>query len=193
MSDLTPIDPEFWRLRLERGISLGEPHRAVIDESAEWYAAVNARTAKVIRQLLDFYRPVTSFLDAGCGLGDVCEMLPDYVEYLGIDLCPEMIECAKARHGRLGRSFRAGDLTKEIGVSMRYDIVFSRGLEGTVREAAGTEAVDRMNRILASAAKVIVVSAGIYRPGRFDLIRPDSLARVRCIDVDLEEEAGVKL
>jgi SAM-dependent methyltransferase len=56
---------------------------------------------EVISRYIDFTRN-PSILDVGCGAGaflDFCRELGRKVNYLGIDVCPEMVAACRNRHG----------------------------------------------------------------------------------------------
>jgi SAM-dependent methyltransferase len=182
-------DTSFWAGRLRRGISMGEPHRAVADESKEWWDAANARSGGVIRQLLDFYRP-SSVLDAGCGIGALCEFVPRDVTYVGVDFVPELIEYAESAYDAPRREFFTADLRDlKMFHANQFGLVICRSVEGTVRAACGAETWKAMEKELTRVSATVAVSMGLYRPGRFDLIRKGG-ARFRCVDSDPEEEEG---
>ncbi len=69
-----------------------------------------------------------SVLDVGCGLGDLFGYLQRTgreVDYLGVDVVPEMIEEARLRHPE-GR-FEVRDVLTEPGFGRRFDLVLCSG------------------------------------------------------------------
>ena len=71
--------------------------------------------------------PGEHILDLGCGPGDVLELLPAQLDYLGIDRDPGYIEAARARFGGRG-DFRCADVG-DVELSPRsFDAAISIGL-----------------------------------------------------------------
>jgi SAM-dependent methyltransferase len=64
-----------------------------------------------------------SILDVGCGVGDLCDHIPEGVEYTGIDEEPEMIRFAQIRHP--SRSFICTDI---LDCQEKADLIVSSGL-----------------------------------------------------------------
>ena len=106
------------------------------------------------QHLIDQYvRPAPGqlLLDVGCGTGEISRYLPAGVRYVGVDMSPEYIEQAKARHGDRGRFL----CTTLAEVDFRRldppDIVLAKGL---LHHLDDDEAVDLFRRV-----------AAILRPG----------------------------
>ncbi len=84
------------------------------------------------RRFLDTWvraRPGQRFLDLGCGPGTIVGLLPQGVDYVGVDLSEAYIRAARRRHGHRGR-FITADVTepawrREAG---RFDLVLAKGL-----------------------------------------------------------------
>ena len=106
------------RERTERGdepATAGQ-HAASLDRIRETYATQADRMARLswINRLVTgqyrqemFGRAEGRVLDVACGTGLNLEYLPEDVEYVGVDISPEMLGNARERHGtRPGVSFR---------------------------------------------------------------------------------------
>lgn len=179
-------DPSFWAERLARGVAVGEPHRAVLDESPEFYAAVNAKSASVLRQVFAFFGPVASVLDVGCGLGDLCEHVPPGELYCGVDFVGELIRHAGNRHhGRWNVGFRVADARALPFADGQFGIVVCRGFEGTMRRGFGESEWLKAEAEMRRVTRTVVVSMGVYRAGRYDVIAKDG-TRLRCVEHDPE-------
>jgi len=71
-----------------------------------------------------------SILDVGCGLGDLYDYFTHVRgwkldSYLGIDICPNMVEAAKKYHPNI--NFTVHDLLSYVGLVGPFDYVFGAG------------------------------------------------------------------
>jgi SAM-dependent methyltransferase len=100
-----------------------------------------------------------SILDVGCGLGDLLGWLERSgreVQYTGIDIVPEMVEAARARHPQ-GR-FEVCDLLQGAPPPGRFDLVVCSGAL-TVRVPQHERFVRRMlEAMLAAATGAVAVN-----------------------------------
>ena len=131
-------DPSFWRDRLSNALAEGQPHKALYHVDPETWANINMVHKQVLSQLLNTKNHV-SILDAGCGLGELVNLLPDIPHsYKGIDISPEFISYARHRHPR--HQFELRDAA-DTGFSERaFDLAVCRSLEGMIKNELGFEA-----------------------------------------------------
>jgi SAM-dependent methyltransferase len=82
-----------------------------------------------------------SILDVGCGFGDLFGYLTErgwHGNYVGVDLCPELLEEGRKRFGPMGARFECADLSAEP-LAHKADLavaigVFNHRLKGDNRE-----------------------------------------------------------
>jgi len=70
--------------------------------------------------------PGRSILDVGCGLGDLADVLPPEVDYLGVDIAAAMIETARSL--RPARRFAVGHLLEPSFAAGPFDVVVASGI-----------------------------------------------------------------
>lgn len=85
-----------WQARIVEVKAAGKPLRAAISDSPDWWwDDINAKTKEVLHRYL---KPGDKVLDAGCGVGDLYELVPTGVDYTGIDYILDFIEEARHLH-----------------------------------------------------------------------------------------------
>lgn len=160
----TPLDPNahlhpvnterFWRRRLNQAHAR-ERHCecAVWDVSIDHFRKHLQLTKPLLHQHL---RAGQRVLDAGCGVGSLCPLMPEGVDYYGIDLSPDFLEIARFRHpeGRFDRQ-DLNDLS--VFADKSFDWAVARSVEGMVRENLGGKAWGRMRQELQRVAKKILL------------------------------------
>lgn len=84
----------FWRERLKSARQL---HHAVFVCPADKWRRIETKHAEILRRNIN---PYDSILDAGCAWGRLLDLLPKYWigRYVGVDLCPDLVELARKRH-----------------------------------------------------------------------------------------------
>ena len=168
---MTVTDPRFWAKRLDEAARKGESHRAVLDESVEYWNATNAKSFRILHQVTAFYS-VRSVLDAGCGIGSLSEAFGPEISYVGVDFSPELIIHAKYLYPR--REFYVNDLRDLAGFADdEFGLVFCRGVEGTAKIGYGNEVWAVMEKELLRVTKTVLVSMGLYHSHRYDLVNKD--------------------
>ncbi|CAA7614510.1 class I SAM-dependent methyltransferase [Magnetospirillum sp. SS-4] len=77
----------------------------------------------------DYVRPFKGarVLDLGCGPASLIEMLPDDIDYTGIDLSPGYIASATAKYGHRG-CFHVMDAASLRNTGETFDIIYSFGM-----------------------------------------------------------------
>lgn len=120
------FDPTYWSDRLAKAVAREQAHYAVFEGSKEKWEAGRVRQAALLAQHIG---PADSVLDVGCGWGRLLGIMPKgwAGEYLGVDICPEFIDLARAAWPI--RRFWRCDFRKEIPTTF----VTARGLEGSAR------------------------------------------------------------
>lgn len=171
-------DPAFWAERLVKGHEMNEPHHAIAWESKSWWKELNETSTDVLDQVLRYFTP-NSVLDAGCGIGTMCEAIPSYISYVGVDFCPELIEEAKRNYPR--HKFLVGNCMKLDFPDESFDLVFCRSLEGVIYDGHGMDGWLQVQEELLRISRTVLVSMGMYQAGRFDIINKAG-ARLLCIN-----------
>lgn len=143
-------DPQFWRERLDRALSLGEIHRAAFECHLSKWRAIEEKHRRLLG---DYVRPGDHILDVGCAWGRLLNLLPSTWQgrYLGIDLSPELIAIAQREHP--DHLFRTGDVV-EITATMNpleTDLAVMISFRPMVKRNLGE---DRWQEILASIQRV---------------------------------------
>jgi len=94
---------------------------------------------EVICRHIDFSK-APSILDVGCGAGaflDFCRQTGRKVQYLGLDVCPEMIAACRERHGE--DSAKPGTAADLKSWNDRFDYVIASGTFNAKLEADESE------------------------------------------------------
>lgn len=129
------VDPAFWRQRLHNALAAGrDPQAAVYDVTPETWRLIQEATRKV---LAPYARSEGWILDVCCGIGSLCEVIPDGMGYIGFDICQEFVDVARRRYGgpERGRYFIQWDLRDGLGRTWTtgfFDLAVCRSVEGTV-------------------------------------------------------------
>lgn len=144
-----------------RSKSLPEIRDAVADHADEMDGSsfVNRLlTARYRRRV--FARAAGRVLDVACGTGTNLEYLPDSVEYVGVDISPEMLARAEDRFERLER----GESLLEMDAQ---DLVFDDDGFDTVISSMSTcmfpdpvAALEEMGRVCAPDGRILLVEHG---------------------------------
>lgn len=154
---LNPVqDERFWRRRLNQ-MHARERHCecAVWDVSIDHFRRHLELTRPLLRQHL---RAGQRVLDAGCGVGSLYPLMPDGVDYWGVDLSPDFVEIARFRHPEA--RFDRQDLNDlSVYADGCFDWAVCRSVEGMIRENLGGKVWGRMRgELLRVAKKVLLLS-----------------------------------
>lgn len=68
------------------------------DKLARYYDTDNPPVWQEVKDLLSNIKFGVSVLDIGCGTGRIRQVLPDNINYMGLDNSPELLEVAERRH-----------------------------------------------------------------------------------------------
>ncbi len=150
---------DFYEERLRQ--SPDNPQKAVWDGSQEEWDQVRTESTEICHKYL---LPGVRVLDAGCGIGELAECLPNGIEYLGVDLCPGFIEVAKGRYPK--REFQVCNL---LDLSRfednKFDWAVCRTVEGTAQRLGGDSWGKITSGLLRVASKLLVFRARL-EPGK---------------------------
>lgn len=139
------ISPKFWRERLRLALEDNLPHKAIWDIDIDTWNQVKAIHGDILSKLVHPFHEVR-VLDAGCGLGELLDILPTNAQYTGIDLTPDFIRYAKRRYLNRRASFSVGDFRKLDFPDRSFDLVICRGIEPMIKDNLGYEAWRQMER-----------------------------------------------
>lgn len=70
------------------------------DKLARYYDTDKSPVWQEVKDLLRDIKPDVAVLDIGCGTGRVRQVLPDNIDYTGLDNSPELLDVARRRHSR---------------------------------------------------------------------------------------------
>jgi len=155
------IDAEFYEERL-RGTN--DPRNAVWAADERDYERVAKESTEIC---LEYVKPRMDILDAGCGIGELTECLPQcWLQnmghygrqhtglYLGIDFCDGFIKVAKKRYPNF--SFAVWDL---LDLDCFSDGQFNLAICRTVQGVAGDDWEQILRNLTRVARKVLVFRA----------------------------------
>jgi len=159
--------PEFWLRRIYDTLARGRDlHTIIYDTDYNTWQQIQNSTAGILDNLLS---PGMKFLDAGCGYGAAYEAWQQYdslkdVEYVGLDLSPDLLEIAKIRVLDIERpSFTLilGDMRNIPFPDGHFDFVMCRSIKGMVQDNSGDEEWNliwkELNRV---ARKILLIEYG---------------------------------
>lgn len=131
------LDPEYWARRLEEARLRGL-HMAVYECTEVQWGRIEDRHREILARHI---KSGDTVLDAGCGYGRLVELLPEGVNYVGVDLCPQFIHLARKNQTSSHVNFHVGDLRQlpaaitnqcyewGILVSVKYMVIRNCGKE----------------------------------------------------------------
>src|SRR5262245_24919712 len=146
---------------------------------------------EAVSRYIDFSKS-PSVLDVGCGSGaflDYCRQLGRDLKYVGIDVCPEMVDACNAGHGAgTARLATAADLA---AWDERFDYVFAAGTFNTKFDADAEtwrEFFHANLRSMFSACKVATIVNMIscfvdYRYDRLYYATPGEIANLAAAEL----------
>jgi SAM-dependent methyltransferase len=158
------------------------------------------RDALVIERLA--VRSGHRLLDIGCGTGDLLDLLPEDVGYVGVDASPDYIAAARARHGARG-TFHVFQLGQGAALELgRFDRVLADGVIHHL-DAATAEALFTLARdVLEPDGRLVTIDpcfvdgqgwlvSGLLRADRGEYVRtaPAYQALARMCFTDVRSEA----
>lgn len=128
---LPVLDKGFWRGRYKNAQKLGPKHhhKAVYDISDEVWDRIQLEHGEILQK---FFHPYikTSVLDAGCGMGHLAEILPDNINYIGVDISPEFVTHAQRSHPN--RTFEVGDISHLRFPDHSFDLCICRSVRSMI-------------------------------------------------------------
>ena len=148
------FNPQFWKQRLRDAELRGEIHRSIFHTHTGAWERIREANAAALRAVLE---PHTSILDVGCGYGDLLDLMPDFWkgEYVGIDLSPDLLARAKARHPE--RTFLHGDIRYDMDLPVKVDLAVCRSIKQMVIANAGMQVWQEIEVNIAKVAKGILI------------------------------------
>lgn len=170
-----PVDKlEFWRDRVYKSVASGTPlHNTVYVCHPDVWQNIQNIHHGVLRR---FCYPGMKVLDAGCGYGDLYNVMPEDVDYMGVDFSPELIQIARNKYVGQGHKFILGDLRDLSNFAVdRFDIAICRSIDGMVKDNLGTKAWEEIEAQLCRVAKRLLLLS-YEKPAEYFLPSP----RVQC-------------
>lgn len=168
-----PITKNFYKQRQEQ---------ANHDDSPEKVRATNVGWNSCKSQFHSFeiianlswinWEKVNSFLDVGCGYGNLIEYLSSQKnyqgKYLGIDIIPEFIQTAKQLYGSKDNgSFILGDFLEQDWHNQKFDIVVSLGSLGVnydYPDQCGSKSREYAQNSISLMASIANLGISLYFP-----------------------------
>lgn len=148
---------EFWRNRFYDCVARHESiHHTIYITGDDNWNTIQSTHSQLLAELLT--PSVSSILDAGCGYGALYDVLPHAYrhKYLGIDLSPELIYLAQARHYDVPERFQIGNL-EHLRLPWHSDFTICRSIDGMVRDNQGEEEWLKIARELFHNSKKILL------------------------------------
>lgn len=150
-----PVDKlEFWRDRVvDTLLSEQHIHNAIYKCDFEVWQNVQNVHREVLQRVL---RRGTKVLDAGCGYGALCEIVPAGVEYIGLDFSPELLAVARLRYPQA--QFIQADL-RDLSTfrDYQFDVAICRSIEGTIKDNLGNSAWEHIEAQISRVAKKLLL------------------------------------
>lgn len=147
-------DPLFWRERMNRALTEKEPHKAVWDTDKETWERVKYIHGEILARLMPPHHSIT-ILDAGCGQGEILDVLPTNADYTGLDISPDFIKYAKLKYPQ--RRFVIGDVRKLEFADRSFDLAICRAMDGMIKDNLGFEAWRQTERELLRVADRVLI------------------------------------
>lgn len=111
--------PKFWKDRLDR---LKNPLDALQEGGVNW-ELVAEKQKEIFKKYIS-----GKVLDAGCGIGRTIPLMPEGVDYTGIDISPDFIKIAKKEY--LTHKLMVGDARKTKFKDKEFDWAILSGMGG---------------------------------------------------------------
>lgn len=136
-----PVDTqEFWKHRLYQACATGRGvHTAVYDIDQSVWEEIQKECIGVLKR---YIRAGDKVLDVGCGYGALCGCLSSSVNYIGIDVSPDLIEVARLAYPT--KTFHVVDARDLPFKDNSFDWVIARSLRDMIVDNLGE---DYWNRI----------------------------------------------
>lgn len=161
ISEALPVDEDESEYSERRSMTLDEI-REVYSEQADWMARMSwinrLLTGRYRRRL--FGKADGRVLDVACGMGTNVRYLPATVDYVGIDISPEMLQKAQVRFDRLER----GETLQEMDAQ---DLDFRDDSFDTVISSLSTctfpdpvDALREMRRVCNPDGRILLLEHG---------------------------------
>lgn len=150
-----PIDKkEYWKHRIYKAFATGkEFHTAVYDINYSVWQHIRGQTEGILGRIL---KPGDSLLDAGCGYGAIYEIIPDGVDYTGIDISPDLLELGKIRYPEA--VLQVGDLNYMPEFHDRqFSFAVCRSMQGMVLEHLDLDTWKIMRKELLRVARHLII------------------------------------
>lgn len=141
------VSPEFWHERFSKALADKEPHKAIWDTDIDTWNNVKEIHGEIISRLVNPYHKI-SILDAGCGLGDLLDVLPTNASYTGVDIAPEFIKYARRKYFNRQAEFLVGDIFELDFPDRSFDLVICRSMEGMIKDNLGYDSWRQVEREL---------------------------------------------
>lgn len=162
--------PGFWAARINSQRKENLPlHQIIYRTSGHDWGKIQNSTRKILQRHMKDHQKI---LDVGCGIGSVYEALPSKnIDYLGIDLSPELIEVARKSYPE--GEFKVGDILVETqNYSDKYfEVVVLRNVESAIRYLGEGVLANLKKELLRISNNLIIQE---YKGDFYTLIRDKS-------------------
>jgi SAM-dependent methyltransferase len=124
------------------------------------------------RYVRDHVRPVPGMriLDIGCGTGDVVDVLPADVHYVGLDASRDYIDRACARYGARGDFVCAPIDARMAPRWPPFDLVMANGVVHHLDDAGAADLFALARAVLRPEGRLVTID-GCYVPGQSAIAR----------------------
>lgn len=158
MSDkgLPVTDPKFWHTRLIDALSKGkELHTVIYNIDYKQWQEIQARLRVIVGMYLS---AKDSILDVGCGYGALYDTLEDRrINYLGIDIAPDLIDIAHVRHPEYKDKFQVLDICNNQFRDEQFDLAICVSVRKMILDNMGEEYWNKMLKEMKRVAKRVLV------------------------------------
>lgn len=153
-----PVDTTaFWRRRIFESIATGKMlHQIILDDNYLLWQRIQAESSVILKK---YIKEGARVLDAGCGYGALVDAFDEarlVVNYVGLDISPDLIELARYRYPRTNCTFLVGDIHDLPFESEYFDWVVTRSVRGMIRENIGEDSWNKMEAEINRVGKRIL-------------------------------------
>lgn len=174
------LDPLFWKERVDNLTKKDDIHKSVYDVTKYTWEKIELEHSEILETILPVrYYPDGNIepykiLDCGCGYGALLDVLPNHVDYTGVDISPDLINLANTRYPN--NKFIRYDiryLTALYDQYLSFDYCIARSMEGMIIENIGMHNWMMMLRQMLKMAPYVVL-LNYSEPDKFKVIDVDS-------------------
>lgn len=150
---------QFWHDRLFTAVATGRDlHTIVYDIDYETWCEINRKTKQIMSDVLKQFKS-PRVLDVGCGYGSLYEQLKGWtnVDYVGVDLSPDLLEIACIRNPKAKSRFIEADANDLPFESDSFDLAVFRSMRQMIEDNLGNASWHRLQKEVFRVAKSLLI------------------------------------